>query len=152
VPVALLAAVCAVAIRAIARSHPVWGYALAVGGGVLLGLAWTYLVALLLGGWFFAISVFPVPVWIAAAIAGLAAGVLERSRPGGILLPVGSAVLSAAVVSAALIGIQQARQHPGFVAIYGAAVTAEATDAEIATVRQALEASPYIDEVVLQGG
>ena len=197
IPLVLVTALGSLGIRSIGRSRPVWAYAASALGGVVLGLAWTYVVALFLGGWFFAISVPPVPVWIAAAVAGLAVGVPQRSRQRSILLPLGSAVLSAAIVGGALIGIQEARQHPGFVAVFGAAVTVDqrsevwqhvlgttseqgtdllpgiqavgttsydgrdaivieffpnATDAEIATVRQALEASPYVDRIVVGEG
>jgi hypothetical protein len=197
IPLVLVTTLGSLGIRSIGRSRPVWAYTSATLGGVVLGLAWTYVVALFLGGWFLAISVPPFPVWIAAAVAGLAAGVPQRSRQRATLLPLGSAVLSAAIVSGALIGIQAARQHPGFVAVFGSAVTVDqrnevwqhvlgtttargtdllpgiqavgttsydsreaivieffpnATDAEIARVRQALEASPYIDRVVVEEG
>jgi hypothetical protein len=197
VPLVFLAAFGALRIRAMGRSRPVWAYTAATVGGVVLGLAWTYVVALFLGGWFFAISVPPIPVWIAAAVAGLATGVPARSRSASIALPVATAVLSAAVITGGLAVVQDVRQHPGFIAVFRAGATIDqvnhvwqnvvgtttergtkhlpgvqglgttsydgreaiaieffpnATDAEIARVRQALEASPYIDEVVIEEG
>ncbi|MGH2580074.1 MAG: hypothetical protein ACRDGP_04380 [Actinomycetota bacterium] len=128
IPLVILTGVGALGIRSIGRSHPVLGYTAATIVGVLLGLGWTYAVAFALGGWFLAIGVPPLPVWVAAAVAGLTAGVPARSWAMSLGLPVASAVLSAALLSGALLALQEARQDPGFVAVFRADVTTDQTN------------------------
>ena len=85
----------------------------------------TYAVAFALGGWFLAIGVPPLPVWIAGAVAGLTAGVPARAWATSLGLPVVSGVLSAALLSGAVLALQEARQYPGFVAVFQAHVTTD---------------------------
>lgn len=125
IPIVILTGLGALGIRSIGRSHPLLGYTVATLVGVLLGLAWTHAVAFALGGWFLAIGVPPLPVWTAAAVAGLTAGVPARSLATSLGLPVASAVLSAAVLSGALFALQEARQDPGFIAVFRADVTTD---------------------------
>ena len=72
-----------------------------------------------------AIGVPPLPVWIGGAVAGLTAGVPARAWATSLGLPVVSGVLSAAPLSGALLALQEARQHPGFVAVFQPHVTTD---------------------------
>jgi hypothetical protein len=125
IPLAILTGLGAIGIRSIGRSRPAVGYTAAIIAGAIVGLAWTYAVAFALGGWFLAIGVPPLPVWIAGAVAGLTAGVPVRSRAASLGWPVASGVLTAALLSGALLALQEARQHPGFVAVFQAHVTTD---------------------------
>jgi hypothetical protein len=125
VPPAILTGVGAIGMRSIGRSRPVLGYAAAIVAGVIVGLAWTYAVAFALGGWFLAIGVPPLPVWIAGAVAGLTAGVPARAWATSLGMPVVSGVLSAALLSGAVLALQEARQHPGFIAVFQEHVTTD---------------------------
>lgn len=125
VPPAILSGLGAFGIRSLGRSRPALGYTAAIVAGVIVGLAWTNAVAFALGGWFLAMSVPPLPVWIAGAVAGLTAGVPAHSRATSLGLPVASGVLCAALLSGALLALQEARQHPGFLAVFRAHVTTD---------------------------